>query len=59
MPDPLPCLCWAAIPAAHRLTAHYDHELALFAYRFGTVLMIFALVWGGYILYKQYKSLKN
>jgi hypothetical protein len=39
--------------------AHYDHALAHFAYRLGTVLMIFALVWGGYILYKQYKSLKG
>jgi len=39
--------------------AHYDHALAHFAYRLGTVLMIFALVWGGYILYKQYKNLKG
>jgi hypothetical protein len=39
--------------------AHYDHSLAQIAYRFGTVLMIFALVWGGYILYKQYKNLKG
>jgi hypothetical protein len=39
--------------------AHYDHALAQIAYRSGTVLMIFALVWGGYILYKQYKSLKG
>jgi hypothetical protein len=37
--------------------AHYDHVLAQIACRSGTVLMIFALVWGGYILYKQYKSL--
>jgi hypothetical protein len=36
--------------------AHYDHTLAHIAYRAGTVLMIFALVWGGYILYKQYKK---
>lgn len=39
--------------------AHYDHALAQIAYRSGTVLMILALVWGGYILYKQYKSLKG
>jgi hypothetical protein len=39
--------------------AHCDHALAQIAYRSGTVLMIFALVWGGYILYKQYKSLKG
>jgi hypothetical protein len=39
--------------------AHYDHALAHIAYRLGTVLMIFALVWGGYILYKQYKNLKR
>jgi hypothetical protein len=39
--------------------ANYDNALAHFAYRFGTVLIIFALVWGGYILYKQYKSLKE
>jgi hypothetical protein len=39
--------------------AHHDHALAQIAYRSGTVLMIFALVWGGYILYKQYKSLKG
>ena len=39
--------------------AHYDHALAHFAHRLGTILMIFALVWGGYILYKQYKSLKS
>ncbi len=39
--------------------AHYDHALAHLAYRLGAVLMIFALVWGGYILYKQYKNLKS
>jgi hypothetical protein len=39
--------------------AHYDHALAHFAHRLGAILMIFALVWGGYILYKQYKSLKG
>jgi hypothetical protein len=39
--------------------AHYAHALAHIAYRLGSVLMIFALVWGGYILYKQYKNLKT
>jgi len=40
-------------------SAHHDRVLAHIAYRLGTVLMIFALVWGGYILYKQYKNLKR
>jgi hypothetical protein len=39
--------------------AHYDHALAHFAHRLGTVLIILALVWGGYILYKQYKNLNG
>ncbi len=34
----------------------YDHTLAHFAHVLGCVLMIFALVWGGYILYKQYQN---
>jgi hypothetical protein len=34
----------------------YDHNLAHFAHILGCVLMIFALVWGGYILYKQYRN---
>ena len=33
----------------------YDHALANFSHTLGCVLMIFALVWGGYILYKQYR----
>ena len=33
----------------------HDHTLAVFAHTFGCILMIFALVWGGYILYKQYQ----
>ena len=36
---------------------HYDHALAKFAYALGTVLMICAFAWGGYILFKQYKNL--
>ena len=35
----------------------YDHFLAKFAYSLGTALMICAFVWGGHILYKQYKKL--
>jgi hypothetical protein len=36
---------------------HYDHALARIAYILGTILMTCALVWGGYLLYKQYKNL--
>jgi len=39
--------------------SRYDHALASTAYRFGAVLIIFALVWAGYILYKQYKNLNR
>ncbi len=35
----------------------YDHVLAKSADMFGTILMILALIWGGYILFKQYKNL--
>ncbi len=34
----------------------YDHALAQTAHKLGAVLMILALVWGGYILYKQYQQ---
>jgi hypothetical protein len=34
----------------------YDHVLANLAYTLGTVLMICAFAWGGYILFKQYKN---
>ncbi len=37
----------------------YDHTLAYWAHLLGCVLMIFALVWGGYILYKQYQYKKS
>ena len=37
----------------------YDHFLANFADTLGTLLMICAFVWGGYILFKQYKNLKE
>ena len=35
----------------------YDHILAKFSYKLGTVLIIISFVWGGYILFKQYKDL--
>ena len=34
----------------------YDRLLANLANNFGTVLMLCAFAWGGYLLYKQYKS---
>jgi hypothetical protein len=34
-----------------------DHMLAHIADKLGTILMICALVWGGYLLYKQYRNL--
>ena len=37
----------------------YDHTLAHFAHALGCILMIFALVWSGYILYKQYRYHKT
>ena len=33
----------------------HDHALAQFAHTLGCLLMIFALVWAGYMLYKQYR----
>ncbi len=35
-----------------------DHTLANFSYYFGSIIMIVALFWGGYILVKQYKSVQ-
>ena len=35
----------------------YDHVLAKSVDIFGTFLMILAFIWGGYILFKQYKNL--
>ena len=37
----------------------YDHLLANFSYKLGSLLMICAFAWGGYILFKQYKNLKK
>jgi hypothetical protein len=35
----------------------YDHALAKLSYMAGTILMIAALAWGGYILFRQYRNL--
>jgi hypothetical protein len=35
----------------------HDHLLAKLAYSTGLVLMILALAWGGYLLYRQFKNL--
>lgn len=35
----------------------YDHVLAHASYKFGSLLMILAFAWGGYILYRQYRNL--
>jgi hypothetical protein len=37
----------------------YDHLLAHFSYKIGTVLMICAFLWGGYILFQQFKNLPS
>ncbi len=37
----------------------YDYVLANFADKIGRFLMIVAFIWGGYILFKQYKNLKK
>ena len=36
----------------------YDHVLAHAAYAFGSLLMILALIWGGYMLRVQFKNLQ-
>ncbi len=42
----------------HKLgLSNYDHTLAHITDKLGTILMICALVWGGYLLYKQYRNL--
>ena len=38
--------------------ANYDHVLAQTADKLGMLLMVCTLVWGGYLLYKQYKYLR-
>lgn len=39
--------------------SNYDHVLAHVADKLGMILMICALVWGGYLLYKQSRNLKS
>lgn len=34
----------------------YDHVIAIISYTIGIVLMIVSLIWGGYILYRQWKN---
>ena len=36
----------------------YDHTLAVISNRIGTLLMIVSFVWGGYLLYRQYKTIR-
>jgi hypothetical protein len=36
----------------------YDHSLAVFSNHTGVLLMFTSLVWGGYLLYRQYKSIR-
>jgi hypothetical protein len=35
----------------------YDHVLATFSYKFGSIIMIISFAWGGYILFKHYQNL--
>jgi hypothetical protein len=37
----------------------YDHVMASYSYNLGTVLMIGAFIWGGYILSKHYKNMNQ
>jgi hypothetical protein len=37
----------------------YDHLLANLSNKLGSLMMICAFAWGGYILFKQYKNLKK
>jgi hypothetical protein len=34
----------------------YDHLIAHMSYTLGIVLMVVALIWGGYILHRQWKN---
>ena len=47
---------WEFILKELRL-AKYDHTLAQTADRLGLLVMICALIWGAYLLYKQYKNI--
>ena len=37
----------------------YDHTLAKASFTIGCILMLCAFIWGGYILLKQYRIMKN
>jgi len=37
----------------------YDHALARFSYGLGTVLMVLALIWGAFLLFRQWKVLRR
>jgi hypothetical protein len=37
----------------------YDHILASLSHKLGALVMICAYIWGGYILFKQYKNLQS
>ncbi len=37
---------------------NYDHTLAAFSNHLGALLMIVSLIWGGYLLYRQHKSIR-
>lgn len=49
---------WEFILTETRLL-RYDHTFAWFSYKLGTVLMIAAFIWWGYLLYKQYQNLDS
>lgn len=36
----------------------YDHSLAVFSNHTGVLLMFLSFLWGGYLLYRQYKSIR-
>jgi len=48
---------WNYILSELKLLEH-DHAIADFSATAGTVLMLFAFVWGGTVLYRQYRSLE-
>ncbi len=37
----------------------YDHTLAVFSNRVGVLLMIVSFSWGGYLLYREYKTIRG
>lgn len=49
---------WLNILAPHGWIK-YDHALAGFSYKLGIVLMLAAFLWGGYILYLQYRNVER